>query len=296
MTVGLSPTSVSEVRGAALQGTTTTVQGWAPQRPGAPARARAGSIELARAAAIALAVAVFSAAPARAQPTDEQLDAVARAHFDLGTSHYDAGRFAEAAVEFREAYRFSHRPELLYNIHLAERDAGHLPEALDALRAYLASEAEIGNRGALEGRAASMERQLAEAAAREAGGRDRVARAIVEESVPPPVVPPPRDETPTIAGAVLLAAGVAMVAAAAVTGALALTTDADLARRCPGAICTDPALAIDIDRGRSLALATDVVGAIGIAALATGLVLVIVGASTGGVERAMREGRASWTF
>lgn len=53
------------------------------------------------------------------QLADEQ----ARAHFRVGQSMYDAGRFAEAAHEFEEAFRLSQRSELLFNAYVAFRDA-----------------------------------------------------------------------------------------------------------------------------------------------------------------------------
>jgi len=53
------------------------------------------------------------AAPARAQNPDDE---IARAHFQTGLAYYDSDRFAPAVKEFLEAYRISHRPELLFNI------------------------------------------------------------------------------------------------------------------------------------------------------------------------------------
>ena len=69
---------------------------------------------------------VAKAQPARppqpAQPTAQQ-EQEARAHFQLGRTLYDGGRFEEAAREFVQAYELSHRAQLLYNIFLAWRDA-----------------------------------------------------------------------------------------------------------------------------------------------------------------------------
>ncbi|HKU44545.1 MAG TPA: tetratricopeptide repeat protein, partial [Polyangiales bacterium] len=86
----------------------------------------------------------------------------ARAHFRLGRAHYDNGNFAQAAVEFEEAYRISQRAALLYNIYLAYRDANDTKNAAEALRKYLALEKNIENRGQLESRLAALDRSLVE--------------------------------------------------------------------------------------------------------------------------------------
>ena len=62
---------------------------------------------------------------------------MARMRYQAGLAKYDAGLFAEAAEEFEAAYQASPRPELLYNIYLARRDAGQTERAIDALRRYL---------------------------------------------------------------------------------------------------------------------------------------------------------------
>src|SRR4051794_6738550 len=65
-----------------------------------------------------------AATPASAPSDDE-----ARVHFRLGTAYYDSGRFAQAAEEFKQAHELSQRPQLLYNLFLAYRDAGDLVHA-----------------------------------------------------------------------------------------------------------------------------------------------------------------------
>jgi tetratricopeptide (TPR) repeat protein len=90
--------------------------------------------------------------------TDQQ----ARAHFAVGRAMYDAGRFAEAANEFQQAYDLSHRPQLLYNLYIAYRDSSQLVRARDALRQYLAEVSEIPNRLHLVSRLEALETQIAE--------------------------------------------------------------------------------------------------------------------------------------
>ena len=61
--------------------------------------------------------------PATGQPPSD--DEAARRHFRLGQAYYQNGQFPEAAAEFEQAYQLSGRPQLLYNIYLAHRDALH---------------------------------------------------------------------------------------------------------------------------------------------------------------------------
>lgn len=106
---------------------------------------------------LANAPAPAAAQGASAASTEEQ----ARAHFRLGRAHYDNGNFAQAGIEFEEAYRISQRSALLYNIYLAYRDANDTRKAADALRKYLQLEKEIENRGQLESKLAALDRAIA---------------------------------------------------------------------------------------------------------------------------------------
>jgi len=64
--------------------------------------------------ALALAIgSMLGATPeARAQGSDDER---ARIHFMAGSNYYDEGQYESAAGEFMEAYRLSHRPQLLLN-------------------------------------------------------------------------------------------------------------------------------------------------------------------------------------
>lgn len=90
--------------------------------------------------------------------TDQQ----ARAHFAVGRAMYDAGRFAEAASEFQQAYDLSHRPQLLYNLYIAYRDSSQLVRARDALRQYLMEVTDVPNRLHLVSRLEALETQIAQ--------------------------------------------------------------------------------------------------------------------------------------
>ncbi|HKP60338.1 MAG TPA: tetratricopeptide repeat protein, partial [Polyangiales bacterium] len=116
----------------------------------------------------------------------------ARAHFRLGRAHYDNGDFAQAAVEFEEAYRISQRAALLYNIYLAYRDANDTRNAAESLRKYLALEKNIENRGQLEARLASLDRALADNPQPSAApAAAAVAAAPAQQAPAPEAAPPP---------------------------------------------------------------------------------------------------------
>lgn len=97
----------------------------------------------------------------RASAQAESSDDAARRHFRLGQAHYENGEFAEAATEFDEAYRLSQRPQLLYNVYVAYRDAGDMPHAAHALRLYLELVTDAENGTQLRARLVAMERVLA---------------------------------------------------------------------------------------------------------------------------------------
>lgn len=115
---------------------------------------------------VALAVLLAPAASAAQDtpPSDEAAVAEAREHFRVAMTHYEAGRFREAAAEFQRSYDLSHRPELLHNIYLSRRDMGDIRGAVDALRLYL-TEATIpeADRTTLVHRLHGMESSLGQA-------------------------------------------------------------------------------------------------------------------------------------
>ncbi len=88
--------------------------------------------------------------------TDQQ----ARSHFAVGRAMYEAGRFAEAASEFQQAYDLSHRAQLLYNLYIAYRDSSQLVRARDALRTYLDEVTEVPNRLHLVSRLEALQAQI----------------------------------------------------------------------------------------------------------------------------------------
>lgn len=224
-------------------------------------------------------------------------DERARAHFQAGTSLYDSGRFPEAAEEWEQAYALSGRAALLYNIYVAHRDASHLPQAIDALTRYLATDdPATKERLNLEARLRAM--QAAQAAAeqdRKAGEASVAAPAPAPaEAQAEPAAPPPSaasDEAdasgvPIVPLALVITSG-ALLAASVVTGLLTSGKVSDLEDRCPNDRC--PAgfdLAGERSAARTLALVTDVLWIGGVVAGGVGAVLWLTASDETGEARA----------
>jgi tetratricopeptide (TPR) repeat protein len=92
---------------------------------------------------LSIAIAIAAIAPASsawaddAKPTPEQLDAAKKA-FGEGKELYDQGKFPEAVEKFKESYRLSRNPVLLYNIGHTLDQAGQKDKALFYYRKFLA--------------------------------------------------------------------------------------------------------------------------------------------------------------
>ncbi len=125
------------------------------------------------AAAGACAQATDPAPPSSDAAGDE---AEARASFDAGRVALEQGRPEEALLDFREAYRLSARPELLYNIGLVEDRLRHDRAALDAFRGYLDAVPEATNRASVEDRIHILEEEIAR--------DDALSRALAQTSTP----------------------------------------------------------------------------------------------------------------
>jgi Flp pilus assembly protein TadD len=84
---------------------------------------------------VAVAVLALSVAGARA---DEPCGTEgAREHFQRAVALYDAGQYAGALLEFREAYRCRPAPPLRWNIAVCLVRLGRVDEARGELQAYL---------------------------------------------------------------------------------------------------------------------------------------------------------------
>jgi hypothetical protein len=226
-----------------------------------------------------------------AQPVQEvempPSEVAARGHYLMGLEAYRGGRFDDAAREFGQAYELSHHTELLFNLFLAQRDAVHTAAAVDSLRAYIAATPDADNAELMRARLATMETQLAAEQEREREHAAIVATETAaseaeaseaeempdEHAVAPPAPAPGPDAAPWI----VVGVGGALVIGAIVTGALTASTYADVSNHCPDGVCPT---SYDLEQSRSsgttLALTTDILGAVGAAAIAVGLVWGIV--------------------
>jgi tetratricopeptide (TPR) repeat protein len=243
-------------------------------------------------AALAFGTAVPVPSLCAAQVEEESTDDQARRHFRLGSAHYENGSFLEAAHEFEEAYRLSNRAQLLYNIYVAYRDAGDLPHSRDALRSYLEQVPDAENAAMLRARLESLDRMLA------------AAPPPTTESTPPSTEPESEPQatsvdTETSDGEASAATssghslspfpfaiaglGAALMVSGAITGPMALSSEQTLNSMCPNRACPPGYdFASEADRGRTLALATDILLISGGVVLAAGVVwfvLDLVGAS-----------------
>jgi hypothetical protein len=112
-----------------------------------------------------IAVAVVITAPAsviadEAPPTAAQLQAAKKA-FGEGKKLHDAGKLPEAIEKFKESYRLSKNPLLLYNIGLTMEEAGMEDLALFYFRKFLAdAPADAGQRPTVVERVKVLEKKF----------------------------------------------------------------------------------------------------------------------------------------
>jgi tetratricopeptide (TPR) repeat protein len=234
-------------------------------------------------------------------PGDEEK---ARAHFRLGRAHYDNGDFAQAAVEFEEAYRISQRAALLYNIYLAYRDANDTRHAATALRNYLTLEKEVENRGQLESRLAALERSLADGTASQPAAQPQPAAQLQPAPTQQPAAPatpaqpaetqaapaqataatPAESKHSNVLPLVLIGTGGAMVLGSAALYVVASGKQSDLNKLCPNKTCAADQAKQGTDlknSGQSLALVGDILMFGGLAVAGTGLVMMVMSMGKG---------------
>jgi hypothetical protein len=88
-------------------------------------------------AIVALAVGLHGAARSAEAQTDPMEEA--RVHFERAVGLFEAGDLRAALVEFERAYALSSRPSLLFNLGATHQALHEYPEAIDALRRFLAA-------------------------------------------------------------------------------------------------------------------------------------------------------------
>lgn len=205
-----------------------------------------------------------------AQPSDDER---ARAHFLAGTSYFESARYAEAHDQFLEAYRLSHRIELLVNASTAAERNLDFAEAILLVDRFL-SEAPANH----PARTMQTDRRarLVELAARSTPNNPPPDNTHVEPAHTEPAADTGGGGLGTTGyiGLGTMGAGGALGIVSIITGVVANSRYNDLSDRCGG-----PCPAADQDdvaAGRRMARTSTATTFIGVGALVAGLVLVLV--------------------
>jgi len=122
----------------------------------------------ARVAAAAAMLVVMALATTAARAEDDR-EARARAHYEVGLGMYHLGNYRDAVREFTAGYDLSPRPEFLINLGQAYRKLHELDRARDMFREYLArAPADAPDRAQVRGLLGEVEAERATAAASQA--------------------------------------------------------------------------------------------------------------------------------
>jgi hypothetical protein len=167
---------------------------------------------------LAITVVVLGASSARADDTRAR----ARSLFESGTAHYNLAEYRPALEDFKEAYRITHDPTLLFNIAQCHRQLGEPAAAANFYRSYRREAPQSPNRDEVDRLIDAMEKA---AAAQKAPPQETIkpatsqplTPAVAEPSTSAAITaapPPPRPVTKrawfwvTVGGAALVVAGV----------------------------------------------------------------------------------------
>jgi tetratricopeptide (TPR) repeat protein len=198
--------------------------------------------------------------PALASAQEEATDPEAFALFEESRELYREGRFADAAERLERAYAIDQAPVLLYNLARARESNGDVDQAIDAYRRYLAEEPSTRDRGAIERRLETLERQRAE----------RIAAEEQRNAPPPPPERRPEPSGPSAWPWITLGVGGGALVAAGLIGFFAASSHDDAV--------AEPSFERSLslqDRAETFALVANVLfaagGAIAIAGLVWGL-------------------------
>jgi tetratricopeptide (TPR) repeat protein len=215
----------------------------------------------------------------------------AKAHFAVAQAYYDEANYADALKEFKEAYRLSKRPALLYNIGACHERLDQLSDAIEAFEQYLREMPTASDRVQVQTRIKNLAKR-----------RDE--RAAAKSEPPPKSDPPPKSEPPPeppaktapavppttvattspapddrprkrLATWIVGGIGLGLLAGGLVAGVTAHVQYQDLEKMCQNNVC--PAdHANDISAGRGAGIAADVLWPLGAAAVVTSVVLFFV--------------------
>jgi|GEM_PF-3002709 len=235
-------------------------------------------MKIARALVVLMLLFGTASAQRSAQPLADDIEA-AKAHFAAGSAYYEQANYQDALKEFNEALRLSKRNDLLYNIALCLERLNQLDGAISALQRYLREKPNAPDRNLIQTRIKALELRKTEPLT-----------PLPTPPTPKPLLPPAPtplvvltvvDEPPArahnwwIPGTAVGGAAVAILGASLGTGIVSNNIHNDLVAQCPANLCPD-SLRGQASKGRSLAIATDVLVAVGGAAAITAVVLLVV--------------------
>lgn len=196
----------------------------------------------------------------------------AKIHFKSGESYYNRGDWATAMREFEESYALSKKGALLFNIGLCREKLGDWRAAAEALRAYLVVPESAHDRVMVSEKL----KRLDELVKQQEDAQKATAPLKVPEA-PPVTEPPPDPHRYRKVGWSIVGVGAGALLGSLVTGLIAHNHYGSLANACGDSAMDCPAdFAASRDTGRSLALASDVLLGVGVAAALVGVVLVVV--------------------
>ncbi|MCB9765650.1 MAG: hypothetical protein H6739_38105 [Alphaproteobacteria bacterium] len=201
-------------------------------------------------------------------PTPEQI-ARAKELFENGRTLYDEGRYEDAIVAWKESYKLSGQPVLLFNIANAYERMGEYDKAIDALGRYRAF-APASERDSLDRRLKNLEERRDEQASAgppppDPGGSSSQGTTRSASSFP--VVP-----------VALFGAGAAALGTSAVFGLRARSARAEAEGLCVAETGLCPYEASDaLARDTSSSLIADISLAVGVAALTGGTTALLLG-------------------
>ena len=229
--------------------------------------------------ALVLVAWLCAAAPARAS---EDID-LAKKYFTLGSELFNRGDYKAALAQFEESFKYSRKPELLYNMARCHELLGQHEQALSFYDRYLTSAPE--NAEVIRSRVANLKQLIAKK-------REEASRKAAAARKPAPV--PVKEPEPTsssamsVAGWALVGVGGAALVAGAVLGGLTLAKEAELEQAYADAEMTLAEMQDGEAQGEAMQTGAIVGLAVGGAVAAAGAVLLILNAGK------KTEARGAW--
>lgn len=219
-------------------------------------------------AALLLFASVSLAQPKAAVPPADDVEA-AKAHFAAGSAYYEQANYTDAVKEFNEAYRLSHRTDLLYNIALCYERLNQYDEAIGTLQKYLAEKPDAPDHVTIESRIANLQHL------REQAQKPQTPAVVTppqQPVVPTTTAPLPRKRLWWLPGVIVEGAAAVVLVTALGTGIDALAIHNSVANVCKNNVC--PASERNtVNLGQALAITTDVLIPVGAAAAMVGAIV-----------------------